>query len=426
MQTALSPAPPDSRFRRAVDWPRQRNLLTARRPGGRVGGELVLEALPPIGLGLCGPVRLPLCRLVRVELAEDDARLDRPVPVVDLEPHRGVDGVLGSDAELRAAEGDPERPVGARVEVEPRMLALLPHRPHVTHARRRDEQPHAGVAHPERRQPAELLGEIEAEVGAADHRVDPLRSHQVLGAEHLGGVGGERLAEGVEALRLERQAGGRPVPAEAGQVLGACLQRGEQVEAGDAAPRAPSPALAVERDDDRRPVVALDHPRGDDPDHSRVPALSGHDQSRRLAQRIRQIAKGRLGLVRHLPLRGPALAVGPAQLMRDLRRSRGVVGQEQLDSRVGPVQPSRRVDARSQPEREVALVHPSRLAFGRLRERLHPWPAQQPQLLQPALDQRPVLTHQGDDIRDRSQRHESRGPWCGWSGSWPTPPSTRN
>ena len=88
----------------------------------------------------------------------------------------------------------------AAVEAEAGVLALLPHRPHVADPRRGDQQAHPGVAHPERGQPPQLLGEIEAEAGAADHRVDPLGPPQVLRPEHLCGVGGERLAEGVDAL----------------------------------------------------------------------------------------------------------------------------------------------------------------------------------------------------------------------------------
>ena len=113
----------------------------------------------------------------------------------------------------------------AAVQVEARVLALLAHRPHVAHAGGGDQQPHSRVAHPERGQPAELLGEVEAEVGAADHRVDPLGPHQVLRAEHLGGVGGEGRAEGVEALRLQRKSRRGAVPAERGQVLRAGLER---------------------------------------------------------------------------------------------------------------------------------------------------------------------------------------------------------
>ena len=49
-----------------------------------------------------------------VDLAEDDAGLDRAVPVVDLEAHGGVEHVVVIDAEAGAAEGDAEGAVASR------------------------------------------------------------------------------------------------------------------------------------------------------------------------------------------------------------------------------------------------------------------------------------------------------------------------
>ena len=95
---------------------------------------------------------------------------------------------------------------------------------------------------------------------------------------------GEGLAERVEVLGRQREAGGGAVPAEALEVLGAGLKRRVQIEAGDAAAAAPTAALAVERDDHDRTVMALDQPRGDDPDHTGVPVVAGDDQAKCLAQ----------------------------------------------------------------------------------------------------------------------------------------------
>ena len=66
---------------------------------------------------------------------------------------------------------------------EAQVLAL-PHRPRVGQPRRRDEQRHVGVADPERREPLELLGEVEAELVARDDGVDALARDEVLGRQH--------------------------------------------------------------------------------------------------------------------------------------------------------------------------------------------------------------------------------------------------
>ena len=144
-----------------------------------------------------------LARLQRVEVAQDDARLDRAVEAVDLEAHRGIHGVFLGRTEARAAEGDGLGPVRARVQAEAR-VPPLPHRPHVTNAGRGDEEVDAGVAGAERAQLLELLGEAEPEPGAADHHVHPLGALGRVAGEDLRGVirrtpGGTRRARPASA-----------------------------------------------------------------------------------------------------------------------------------------------------------------------------------------------------------------------------------
>ncbi len=115
-----------------------------------------------------------------VELTQHHPRLDRAVPVVDLEAYRRVHRLVVADPEAGAAEGDAEGAVVAAVEAEARMLAF-PHLPHVADPRRWDHQPHPRVPHPEWGEASELLGELEPETDATDHRVDPLGAAQVLG-----------------------------------------------------------------------------------------------------------------------------------------------------------------------------------------------------------------------------------------------------
>ena len=202
--------------------------------------------------------------------------------------------------------------MGAAVEAEAGMPPL-PHRPHVLDPGRRHQQPDARVTHPERSQPLELLGEIEAESGAADHRVDLDRPHQVVRPEHGRGVGAEGLPERLDRVGWELEPGCGPVAAERSQVRGAGLEAGEEVEAGDAAPGAAASALAVERDHDRRPVVALGQARGDDPDDPGMPALPGDDDRRGLAKVLGQLAARRLGGRVDLLLGRAPLAVGAAR-----------------------------------------------------------------------------------------------------------------
>jgi len=67
------------------------------------------------------------------------------------------------------------------------------------------------------------------------------------------------------------------VSAEAAEQPGARLERAEHVEAGNAAAR-PVRHAVFNRQDDGRPVERIDQFRGDNADHSAVPALAGHHQ----------------------------------------------------------------------------------------------------------------------------------------------------
>ena len=98
--------------------------------------------------------------------------------------------------------------------------------------RGRDEQRHRRVALAERREALELLGEPRASSASpgaiASIRTSGTRSS---GARRLGGMGGERLAERVDAVALDRQPRGGTVPAVAQQVARRRVQPAEQVEA---------------------------------------------------------------------------------------------------------------------------------------------------------------------------------------------------
>ena len=199
-----------------------------------------------------------------------------------------------------------------------------------------------GLPAPNGLQLLELLGEAEAEAGAADHHVHPLGALRRLGGEDLRGVLGERPPERVERARLQLEAGRGAVAAEAREVLLAGTHRREQVKAGDAAPRATPRPVLVERDHDGRLEVALRELRGDDPDDARMPAGTGHHQRRGVAEVLGKLLDRGLRRPLDLLLGRAPLVVGAVELGRDGRSAVGIVGQEELDARVGAVEAARR------------------------------------------------------------------------------------
>ena len=59
-----------------------------------------------------------------VHLAQHQPGLDRAVPLVDLEPHRGVDRLILANRDRGPSEGDRQRPVDPAVQVEARVLSV--------------------------------------------------------------------------------------------------------------------------------------------------------------------------------------------------------------------------------------------------------------------------------------------------------------
>src|ERR1700733_12958701 len=263
--------------------------------------------------------------------APHEACPGRSLPNVAPEPKRGVDRLIGfAPGAPLAAEGPRPRTDPARADREAQ-VASLPHRARVMQAGAGHEQPGAWIADPARLETLELLGQVEAELTAGGDRVDSFARDEQLVGQDFDGVALESLAKRLETIAPDGHARRRAVTSVALEVLGAGVQRGQQIEPRNAAGRARA-FLSVEPDDDDRTVVALDHPRGDDPHHPGVPPLSGQDVG------------APLPLLGHLRLRLPhdpllhrsALGVDPVELFGDLGGALLVLGEEQFEAGVGP------------------------------------------------------------------------------------------
>ena len=118
------------------------------------------------------------------------------------------------------------------------------------------------------------------------------------------------------------------------------------------------PLLPGSGDQHHRPVEALDEPRGDDADHTLVPALVGEHVAAPGALRLGPLVDLRERLAQDSALDALALAVQLLELVRELAGLVGVVGEQQLERRARPAEAARCVDARREPEADRALVDP--------------------------------------------------------------------
>ena len=238
---------------------------------------------------------------------------------------------------------------------------------------------------------------------AGRDRVHALGGDEVGRGERARGVGDERLAEGLDAVAGDRQPGGGAVAAVAQQLVGARLEPGEQVEAGDRAARARA-LVAVERDQHGRAVVALGEAGGDDADHPGMPAL-GREHVRGGA-RAALLAQQRLGLEADARLDVAALRIDGVELRRDGARPLRVGGQQQLEPGVGAVEAAGGVEPRREAEADRALVDEARVDARDVHQRAQPRLARAREAAQAGADEPAVLAGERDDVGDRGERDE--------------------
>jgi hypothetical protein len=214
-------------------------------------------------------------------------------------------------------------------------------------------------------------------------------------------MGREGRAQVAHRLARDGAARGGAVAPVAQQVRGAGVEPGQQVEGRDRPARA-GPLVSLERHHDDRAVVALGQARSDYPDDAGMPAVGGQDVGRPVA-RGRDL---RLGLEEDARLGVAALGVGGVELGGDGLGARVVLGQHELQPRVGAVKAARGVDPRRETEADRARVEGPRVHRGNPHERAQPDLARRGQRPQPLAHQPAVLTAQRDAVGHGGQRHE--------------------
>ena len=196
---------------------------------------------------------------------DDELRRDRAVPVVLLEPERDVEAPdRAKPVDLRAlAERDRAAGVAAVLADAEAQVLPLAHRRRRDRLRRGDEERHVGVAETERREPRELLGEVEREIARRHDGVDVTTSNESSGVEVRIRVRREGLRERLDLhSSIESPAAARWPPKRSRfPEHAASAPCRSNVE--NRAPRALPPVLRA-RDEHDRAVEALDEARRDD------------------------------------------------------------------------------------------------------------------------------------------------------------------
>ena len=372
-----------------------------RRPGRR---SSALEPLPERAVLAEHAEQSP--RAAGAERAQDEPRLDRAVPRVALEPDRDV---VRLAARRRASARCVVRNATAAARAPPPVTSvkracwpLLAHR----RARSRPGPParaaSARVAGAERREPLELLGEVEPERAAGHDGVDALDRHQVVRRERArrrGRPSARRNGSTASAAMLEARppSGGRRSGrgASAHAASPACRSKAEMLR--------PEPRPAPARRARSRRTGRQWRSTSRD---ATIPMTPGCHPSPATTYRGARAPAARSAASAANEMRSlgvPALAVEQVELARDLAGARVVLGQQQLERGVGAAHPPGGVDARPEPEAERVLgrASPGRRAATRIS-------ARRPGLARARERRRPVARRCGGSRRAAAR---GRRPW---------------
>ncbi len=145
--------------------------------------------------------------------------------------------------------------------------------------------------------------------------------------------------------------------------------------------------------------MALGEPSGDDSDDAAMPALARDDVCRALARR----ADLRLGGEQDARLDQSPLAVEGVQLGRHRSGALDVLGQQQLERRVGMGDPSCRVESRAEPKADRAGVERAGVDVRDAHQLAQSRPRGSREVAQSLAHQPPVFVAQRDDVADRRQ-----------------------
>src|SRR4029453_13937085 len=112
-------------------------------------------------------------------------------------------------------------------------------------------------------------------------------------------------------------------------------------------------AARLERDRKGRPAELLLQPRGDEPNHARMPALGGGDHDRALVLGAERRERFRLGLRDGLDLDCLALAVEPGELPGEPCRVDLILVEQQINAKRRATDAAARIDARAEQKAQV-------------------------------------------------------------------------
>jgi hypothetical protein len=178
------------------------------------------------------------------------------LPLVPLEAKGHIERLREPGVGHRVGYLEPDRGDHARAVIEHEPQVVRPHATRADRAGPSDPEHRRRVPHPARLEVTNESLQILAQFGERQLEIDPLRGHQVVGAKKLARDRRKRNTEFLETIPAHGQAGSHGVTTVFLEAMPHPVQRGVQIESGNAATRA-APRLSFPGDEEGGSPIAL-------------------------------------------------------------------------------------------------------------------------------------------------------------------------
>ena len=243
-----------------------------------------------------------------------------------------VDSAIAVDEliDLRHAEHNGRHTRGAIGRHKAHMLAGFAHHGAVAHRHALGSQQRHLVALAKRLKAGDLLDGLDIQLGKVDGGGDLVGVFKVLGGK-LGQHGGKAAAELIELGCLDGHTHRTGMSAATNQQVGTALDGVKQVDFAHRATRAARDTV-LDREQQRRHVIAVGQTACHDALDALVPALATHDDCASAVIGLLDLCHG---IARELRLDLTALAVDFLELSRQCACFDGIAGKQQVERQLG-------------------------------------------------------------------------------------------
>ena len=379
---------------------------------GKLGERLALARLQAqTGVRRLHATAKLTCRVVNAgrrgiadqDILDHELGLYAALPMLGHSLEHQVDRAIAIDEfiNLRHAEHDGRHARSAIRRHKAHVLAGFAHHGAVAHRHALGGQQRHFVALAKRLKARNLLDGLDIQFGKVDSSSNLVGVFKVLGRK-LGQYGGKTAAELIELGCLDSHAHRARMPAAANQQVGAALDGVEQVDLAHRATRTARDTV-LDREQQRRHVIAIGQAACHDTLDALVPALAAHDDRTAAVIGLLDLCHG---IACEFRLDLAALTVDLLELGRQRACLDGIAGKQQVERQLGIGHAAGGVQAGNERKRQAIGRNAGKVGLGERGKRDIAGTGGHAHLLDALGNQRAVLGRERHHVGHRAQRRD--------------------